>query len=201
MGDFTPSPFDANRQADGQMEAQEIEKYLSELGTELERRGIKEPVRISLIGGAYVMLLANAQRTTDDIDFFWLEHGEAFPQIFQTLRDCVQTIAEKYDLGPGWFNYLTQVLISDQIIPPENTFWKQYGALHIYIPPKEYIIALKIFAGRRKDIDDCAILLSQTEIKTRQQARHLLDRYILPGARAGNAEQIEDSLDKLFGPS
>lgn len=48
MEDFTSSPFDATRRVDGQMESQEIEKYLSELGTELERHGTKEPVRILL---------------------------------------------------------------------------------------------------------------------------------------------------------
>jgi hypothetical protein len=54
-------------------------------------------------------------------------------------------------------------------------------------------------AGRRKDLDDCAILLSQTNIGTRQQAQKLLDQYILPDAQVKNAEQIANSLNKLFG--
>jgi hypothetical protein len=39
--------------------------------------------------------------------------------------------------------------------------WKRFGPLHIYAPPTEYILALKIVAGREKDLDDCAILLPQ----------------------------------------
>jgi hypothetical protein len=180
------------------MKLREIEKYLAELGKELDRQGIKKPIRILMIGGAYMMLLAKAPRTTDDIDIFWLEEGEEFQRSFPTLRDSVHTIAEKYELAPNWFNYLTQMLIYDQIVIPKGKLWKRYGPLHIYAPPKEYILALKILAGRDKDIADCVILLPQTKIKTRQQAQQLLDRYILPTARENNADQIEDSLNKLF---
>jgi hypothetical protein len=58
--------------------------------------------------------------------------------------------------------------------------------------------ALKIMAGRDKDLDDCAILLPQTSIKTRQQAQQLLDRYILPEGQEKHAEQIDDALRELF---
>jgi hypothetical protein len=42
------------------MQAQEIEHYLAELGAALQSQGITKPVRLLLIGGAYMMLLANA---------------------------------------------------------------------------------------------------------------------------------------------
>jgi hypothetical protein len=48
------------------------------------------------------------------------------------------------------------------------------------------------------DIDDCAILLARTSIKTVEQAQELLNRYILPEAQEEHAEQIEKSLDTLF---
>src|SRR5947208_7166141 len=60
------------------MQAQEIEHYLAELGAALQDQGIVKPVRLLLIGGAYMMLLANAPRTTDDVDIFWIEEGEDF---------------------------------------------------------------------------------------------------------------------------
>jgi len=71
-------------------------------------------------------------------------------------------------------------------------------AFLLYVPPKEYILALKITAGRKKDLEDCAILLPQTKIETPEQAQQLLDRYILPQAQEEHAEQIERSLNKLF---
>jgi hypothetical protein len=60
------------------MEVDDIERYLAELGAELKNRGIKKPVRILLIGGAYMLLLANSPRSTKDIEnsFYWLFERE-----------------------------------------------------------------------------------------------------------------------------
>ncbi len=181
------------------MKSQEIEHYLAELGAALQSQGINKPVRMLLIGGAYMMLLANAPRTTDDIDVFWVEEGEDFRKARLALRDGVQTIASKYALPANWFNYLTQMLIYDKIIMPRGKLWKRYGLLHVYVPPKEYMLALKIMAGRNQDIVDCRILLPQTHIRTRRQAQKVLDRYILPDAQKDEAETIEYSLNVLFG--
>jgi Nucleotidyltransferase of unknown function (DUF6036) len=181
------------------MKPQEIEQYLAELGEELKRQGIKKPVRMLLIGGAYMMLLANAPRTTDDIDIFWVEEGEDFQKARLALQDGVQSIASKYSLPPNWFNYLTQMLIYDKIILPRGKLWKRYGPLYVYAPPKQYIFALKILAGREKDLADCRMLLPQTHIRTRKQAQRVLDRYILPDAQQDESETIEYSLNVLFG--
>jgi len=179
------------------MEADEIEKYLTELGIELKSRGIMKPVRLMLIGGAYMLLLANAARTTNDIDVFWLEE-DALQQTLNPLRDSVQAITRRYALNPDWFNYVAQLLIYDEVIVPHGKLWKRFGPLSIYVPTKEYVLALKIMAGRDKDLEDCVILLPQTKIKTRQQAQQLLNRYILPEGQEKNAEQIENALDQLF---
>lgn len=179
------------------MRADEIEEYLAELGTELKNRNIKQPIRIMIIGGAYMMLLANAPRTTNDIDILWLEEN-AFQEMRNTVSECVLAITRKYTLEPSWFNYLTQIIMQNEIIIPNGKLWKRFGPLHIYAPPKEYVLALKIIAGRDKDLEDCAILLTQTNFKTRKQIQKLLDRYILPKAQEEHAEQIERSLNKLF---
>ena len=179
------------------MDSHEIETYLAELGAELKNRGVEKPIRMMLIGGAYMLVLEHASRTTEDIDIFWLE-GDTFQQMRSILSECVVTITRRYRLRPDWLNYLSQILMQNEIIIPHGKLWKRYGPLHIYIPPKEYMLALKIMAGRDKDLADCAILLPQTNIKTHQQAQQLLDRYILPEAQEKNAEQIENSLNRLF---
>ncbi len=63
-----------------------------------------------------MMLLVNAPQTTDDIDMCWVEEGEDFHKARLALRDGVQTIASKHTLPPNWFNYLTQMLIYDNIM-------------------------------------------------------------------------------------
>jgi len=181
------------------MKAEDIENYLSQLGQELVNQGVQQPIHVLMIGGAYMMLLANAPRSTDDIDIFWLEDEEGLQRALRAFRDGVRTVAEKNTLSPNWLNYLTQLLMYDQIKIPDGKLWRRFGSLHVYAPPKEYILALKILAGREKDIEDCKLLLQQTKVETRQQALRLLDRYILPVAQKNAAEQIENALDELFG--
>jgi hypothetical protein len=91
------------------------------------------------------------------------------------------------------------MLIYDKIMMPKGKLWKQYGPLHVYVPPTEFMFALKIPAGRDKDLADCRILLPQTRIRTRRQARRVLDRYVLPDAQQDEAEIIEYLLNVLFG--
>jgi hypothetical protein len=180
------------------MEAEDIERYLAELGAELKSRGLKKPVRILLIGGAYMLLLANAPRSTKDIDIFWLDE-DGLQRAYTPLRESVQVLKQRHDLDADWFNYLAQMLMFDEVIVPDGKLWKRFGPLHVYAPPREYILALKIAAGRKKDLDDCAILLPKTRIRTREQAQQLLDRYILPDGQQKDAENIENALNRLFG--
>jgi hypothetical protein len=182
------------------MKAEDIENYLSQLGRELTRAGVQKPFHVLMIGGAYMLLLVHAPRSTDDVDIFWLEEDEnALNQAIYVLRNAVHTVAEKNKLEIDWFNYMTHLLMYDQVIIPRGKLWRQYGPLQIRVPPKEYILALKILAGREKDIKDSTILLQKMNIKTRQQAQQLLDRYILSATQEIKAEDIERSLDELFG--
>ena len=52
------------------MQAQDIEQYLAQLGRELVSLGVHQPIRVLMIGGDYMMLLANAPRSTDDVGIF-----------------------------------------------------------------------------------------------------------------------------------
>jgi hypothetical protein len=93
---------------------------------------------------------------------------------------------------------MTHLLMYDVVRIPKGTLWKRFGPLHIYVPSKTYILALKILAGRQKDIEDSRVLLPSVRVKTRQHARRLLDRYVSPAALASNAEDIEHALEELF---
>lgn len=181
------------------LKAEDIENYLSQLGQDLLKRGIREPVHVLLIGGAYMLLLTNTARNTDDIDIFWLEEEEGLQRALRPFQEGVIAVSKANQISLNWLNYMTHLLMYDLVTIPDGNLWKTYGPLHIYAPPEEYILALKIFAGRDKDIEDCKVLLQQIKIKTRQQAQTLLGRYILPDAQQNNAETIARSLDLLFG--
>jgi hypothetical protein len=178
----------------------EIEQYLTELGAELKQRGMTKPIRFLLIGGAFMLLLANAPRTTDDVDALWLEDWltSVSQEEITILHESVSIVGNKHAIEDDWFNYMTHLLMGEHIIIPKGKLWRRFGPLHIHIPSKEYVLALKIVAGRENDINDARILLPQTKIKTRKQAQEMLNKHILPGGLQIHAEQIQQSLDKLF---
>lgn len=181
------------------MQAQDIDKYLAQLGKELADLGIRKPIRVLMIGGAYMLLLANMQRSTDDIDIFWLGlKGDERDNIPLTVKQAVYNIASTNNLDIDWFNDMTDLLLHDLVDIPAGKLWRKYGSLHVYVPSKEYILSLKILAGREKDIEDCKVLLRQINIKTRQQAQQLVDRYIFPATQAHNLDNIEKTLNALF---
>lgn len=125
------------------MRAEEIEIYLAELGSELQTRGVTKPLRVLLIGGAYMLLVAHSPRPTDDVDFFWVEESvfqETLSQkTFTALNDSIQVIAGRYALDPGWFNYFAQMLMFDEVRVPKGRLWKRFGPLHIYISKEEMV--------------------------------------------------------------
>jgi hypothetical protein len=91
------------------------------------------------------------------------------------------------------------MLLYDEVVVPEGKRWKTFGPLHVYVPTDDYILALKITAGRQKDLEDCALLLPKTKIRTRAQAQQAMDRYVLPEGQHNHAETIAQALDQLFG--
>jgi hypothetical protein len=52
------------------MEARDIKRYLADLGAALKNRGVKKPLRMMLIGGAYMLLLENAPVPQKILTFF-----------------------------------------------------------------------------------------------------------------------------------
>ena len=80
------------------MQARDIERHLTQLGQELTDRGIQKPIRVLMIGGAYMLLLAKMQRSTDDVDILWLDEDDAFQRGIDELRESVQAVAE----SNGW---------------------------------------------------------------------------------------------------
>ena len=67
------------------MQAKDIEWHLVQLGQELADRGVQKPIRVLMIGGAYMLLLAKVQRSTDDVDILWLDEEDAFQRAIEAL--------------------------------------------------------------------------------------------------------------------
>jgi hypothetical protein len=109
----------------------------------------------------------------------------------------VQAIADKNQLRGNWLNDLMADILRDMGTLPDGTLWRSYGKLEVYFPPKEYVLALKLLAGRPKDQRDIEALCQQLQIHTREQAQQLVDRYI-PNKQLQQLNHLDDTLDIFF---
>ena len=180
------------------MHAQDIETYLAELGQELQRLGVQHSIRILLVGGAFMLTQIQNRASTNDVDVL-LKDGEdstTSPR-YQTFRAAVRAVARKRTLPSNWLNDIMGDFLRDTGTAPDGTLWRTYSKLEVFIPPREYVLALKVFAGRPKDRDDIYSLCQQLQIRTREQAQQIVDRYI-PNKQVQQLNQLDDTLDELF---
>jgi len=69
--------------------------------------------------------------------------------------------------------------------------------LEVYIPPKEYILALKLLASRKKDQKDILALCQQLNVQTREQAQQVVDHYV-PDREVQQLSNLKKTLSTLF---
>jgi hypothetical protein len=181
------------------MESQEIELYLQDLGDELERRRFKEPLRIFLVGGAFMLLMVKNRKATDDVDVVLLDMPDTTNVTSQAkaFQAAVRAVASRHHLKRKWMNDDVAYFIKDMAPDPQPTLWRKYNMLHVYLPPREYILALKLMVFRQKDMNDVQALLTELKVTTREQAQAIVDRFI-PDPRWQEEYLLEETLEALF---
>jgi hypothetical protein len=180
------------------MQAQDIVTYLAELGQELQHLGVQQPIRILLVGGAYMLTQLHNRPTTNDIDMLIKDVDDpATSPLYRTFKAAVRAVASRNQIPSTWINDVIGDFLRDTSTVPQGSLWRRYAMLEVYIPPGEYILALKLLAGRQKDRDDIFALCQQLKIRTRQQAQQLVDRYI-PNKQVQQINDLDDTLNLFF---
>jgi hypothetical protein len=116
---------------------------------------------------------------------------------YQMFKTAVRAVAGREKLPDSWVNDLIGDFLRDAGTVPEGILWRSYTLLEVYIPPGEYILALKLLANRPKDQDDITELCQRLHIHTRDQAQYLLDHYI-PNKQIQYINEIDTTLEELF---
>jgi hypothetical protein len=180
------------------MQAQEIEMYLAKLGQELQDVGLEHPVPILLVGGAFMLTQIHNRATTGDIDIVLKDIEDTTnSQTYQIFKAAIRTVASRYNIPTSWLNDVISDFLRDIGNVPEGILWRSYGMLEVCLPPNEYILALKLLAGRQKDRDDIYALCRLEKIVTRQQAQLLVDRYI-SNKQLQQMNSLDDTLADFF---
>lgn len=180
------------------MQAEEIEAHLAELGQELQAMGLQRPIRILLVGGAFMLTQIRNREATDDIDVVFKDVKDTTtPWLYQTFKAAIRSVARQDNLSEIWLNDVIGDFLRDLGNIPEGKLWRKFGKLEIYLPPEEYILSLKLLANRPKDQSDILALTRQLNIQTREQAQDLIDRYI-PDKQLQQMNHVEDTLADFF---
>ena len=181
------------------MQSQEIEKYFQDLGDELEQRGFKNPVRIMVVGGVFMLLMVKNRKATEDVDVVLLDFPDTTHPTPETesFKAAVNAVASKHRLKKKWMNDDVAYFIMDMAPDPQPELWHEFKKLHVYLPAKENILALKLMVFRQKDIHDVESLLEELQVKTRESAQAIVDKYV-PDKRWQEHYILEQTLDELF---
>jgi hypothetical protein len=196
----------------------QIIQYLDELASALIDLQVTTPFHLLIAGGAY-MLLQNSRRSTEDIDFALIAgpHSQVEPnKVFQTtvqraevsklssrvpcaseFRQAIEIVAQARGLESDWLNDQSAVYYYDDAPSPDVSFWRSFGGvIFVYLPTKEYIFATKIAAYRVKDQEDIKLLVRDLDLRTREQAQAIVDKFLLPEAQ--QFWQVPRKLKRVF---
>ncbi len=180
------------------MQVQEIEAHLAELGQELQNLHVQSPIRILLVGGAFMLTQLHNRSTTNDVDVILKDVDDSTTSpLYRVFKAAVRQVASNNALSNAWLNDVIGDFLRETSNVPEGTLWRKYAMLEIYVPSSEYILALKLLAGRQKDQNDILALSQQLQVQTREQAQQLLDRYI-PNKQVQQINNVEVVLARFF---
>ena len=179
------------------MEAKDIEVYLEDLGQELYNMGVSSPIRILMVGGAFMLTQMHSMRMTNDVDVLLKDIDDPTTSLlYRVFKTAVRSVASRRQIPSTWMNDLIGDFLRDLGTVPNGVLWRTYTALEVYVPEAEYVLALKLLAGRQKDREDIRLLCQQIHIQTRNQAQQLVDRYIPKEAQQINS--LDKTLNNLF---
>ncbi len=148
------------------MDKNDIERYLQMIGEELAAKGQKG--KILLVGGAVMILIVGNRNSTRDID-------GSFEEGAQAIREVVSYIATREGLPADWLNDGAKGFLYSK---PPVTLWRDYPGLEIYLPSLDYLLAMKIVAGRRQDMRDARALIQHLGLSQSQEVIDILQKYI-----------------------
>jgi hypothetical protein len=148
------------------MDKSGIERNLQLLAHELAVSG--RTGAILILGGAVMVLVVGNRGATRDID-------AAFEREAPAIRAAVSQIARREGLPDDWLNDGAKGFIYSS---PPVILWKQYPGLDIYLPALDYLLAMKIIAGRIQDLDDAKALIQHLGLTSPQEVLDILQRYI-----------------------
>jgi predicted nucleotidyltransferase len=138
-------------QKDNELNFELIEAMLSRLSERLQARGVA--AEIYIVGGAAIALEYDDRRVTVDVDAFFKPKD--------VVLEESAAVADEFGLSRDWLNDNAKMFAPDGDDP--GVVYRT-GAVTITTASPDYLLAMKISAGRKRDTEDIATILEHTGI-------------------------------------
>ena len=155
------------------MNSSQIEHYLGFLGQKLAEMQIK--ATIILMGGALMVTQIGNRKSTQDIDVVIATNDRG---TYQAIQQAIALVAREKRLPPAWLNDDVTIVVDQVGKPKAPQHWRTFANLAVYVPELEYILALKLFAGRPQDDRDIQAIAHRLNMRTKTQAWSIVNGYI-----------------------
>ena len=117
---------------------------LTEVGAVLERDGLHATLYV--VGGAAMSITLDSRRITRDVDAVFRTEADG-------LRAAAREVATRHGLDPAWLNdTVTSMLVGMVTDDGEGEF--DVPGLSAGVASPEHLLAMKMLAGRDRDLDD-----------------------------------------------
>jgi hypothetical protein len=179
------------------MQEQEIIHYLKLLGEELEALQVQQPIRLLMVGGAYMITQIGNRATTLDVDV--VVYVDPYSQEYLSFKNAVRFVASDMQIDLAWLSDNIGDFVSEIRNIPARQLWLKHGMLEVYLPDPQHVLALKLITGREKDRADIQALFQQLRIKNRKQAEKLLKKCLNKKLLDDCTEEVESTFAFFFG--
>jgi predicted nucleotidyltransferase len=142
-------------EADPLLDRAAIEDAFRRLGDRLARRGIVADIYV--FGGAAMALAYDSRRATRDIDAVFKPHG--------IVLEEAHAVADELGLPRWWLNEQASIYVApggDATAP--RVF--DHPGLRVSAASPEHLLAMKVLAARRRDVEDIHVLVKHLRLST-----------------------------------
>jgi len=161
----------------------EIEAAFQRLGELAQAEG--ETVEFVVLGGTAMVLAFDARPSTKDVDIAPLPSSNS-----AKLRSLASRVAAERNWANDWLNDAAKGFLHGQL--SLTVVYNQPG-IRVYRPSTAQLLAMKLTAWRDDvDVADAALLLSQLDCTTVDEAWNRVEKFIIPGLELKAKYALED---------
>lgn len=170
------------RQPRPEMDAEQMRRYLTEVGERLAAAGITG--EIVLAGGAVMAMALNARGGSRDIDAVFVQEAEA-------IRQAARDVAEAHGLPAIWLNdHVRQFVAPDA---PTVALFEVPG-LRVRMVRLDYLFYMKAWAGDPIDQRDLRAIAKALDLTDEQHAYDVVRGH----SRGELSREVQILLESLF---